>query len=79
MIVRALLCRYMKVEVRNLSYISNELDEGNVCPACPKVIAKYIAPVGRSHSCFAIEKWKCDDLYGCSVWTSTKKICWTKS
>ena len=38
MIVKALLCRYMKVEVRNLSYISDELDEGNVCPACPKVI-----------------------------------------
>ena len=30
-------CRYMKVEVRNLSYISDEFDNGNICPACPKV------------------------------------------
>ena len=29
--------RYMKVEVRSLSYISDEFDKGNICPACPKV------------------------------------------
>lgn len=28
--------RYMKIELRHLSYITDELDNGNVCPACPK-------------------------------------------
>lgn len=27
----------MKVEVENLTYITAELDSGNICPACPKV------------------------------------------
>ena len=70
----------MKVEVRNLSYISDELDEGNVCPACPKVYTNNACMHNwKALFVFAIEKWKCDDLYGCSVWTSTKKVCWTKS
>lgn len=29
----------MKHELRNLSFISDELDNGNICPACPKVCA----------------------------------------
>ena len=31
-------CRFMKVELRHLSFISDKLDKGNTCPACPKVI-----------------------------------------
>lgn len=29
--------RYMKMELRHLTFINPELDGGNVCPACPKV------------------------------------------
>lgn len=32
-----LLCRFMKHEVRNLNFICEGLDNGNICPACPKV------------------------------------------
>ena len=32
-----LLYRYMRHELRHLFYISEDLDQGNVCPACPKV------------------------------------------
>ena len=35
MIVHAI--RYMKMELRHLTFINPELDGGNVCPACPKV------------------------------------------
>ena len=28
----------MKVDLRNMAFVSTELDCGNVCPACPKVI-----------------------------------------
>ena len=28
--------RYMKVELRHLSFVSSELDNGSVCPACSK-------------------------------------------
>ena len=33
--------RYMKVELRNLRYLSGDLDSGNTCPACPKVSRAY--------------------------------------
>ncbi len=29
--------RWMKVELRHLTFVRQELDEGNVCPACPKI------------------------------------------
>ena len=31
------LCRFMKHEVGNLNFICEGLDNGNICPACPKV------------------------------------------
>jgi len=30
--------RFFKVELRHLNYLCKELDKGNVCPACPKVV-----------------------------------------
>ena len=38
------LYRYLKVELRHLGYLSGELDGGNMCPACPKVISTYTLP-----------------------------------
>ena len=32
--------RYMKHEVRQLKFVANDLDSGNVCPACPTRDAK---------------------------------------
>lgn len=33
-----LLCRFLKHNLRHLSYINENLDHGNVCPACPQVV-----------------------------------------
>ena len=30
--------RFMKHNLRNLSYITGKLDSGNICPACPQVL-----------------------------------------
>ena len=32
--------RYMKHEVRQLKFVANDLDSGNICPACPTRDAK---------------------------------------
>lgn len=29
----------MKVELRHLNFLCSDLDRGNVCPACPKVLS----------------------------------------
>lgn len=31
------MCRAMKHELRHPAYLCEQLDKGNVCPACPKV------------------------------------------
>jgi len=30
--------RIFKHDLRHLHFLSNDLDNGNVCPACPKVV-----------------------------------------
>lgn len=36
-VVMFIYSRFFKHELRHLSYLSTDLDNGNVCPACPKV------------------------------------------
>ena len=31
------ILRWLKVELRHMTTLCSDLDQGNVCPACPKV------------------------------------------
>ena len=38
-IFNVLSLRFFKHQMRHLSHLSSDLDHGNICPACPKVIS----------------------------------------
>ncbi len=62
----------MKHEMRHLSYVSDKLDQGNVCPACPEVIwTLYVnAPfmLMPMHARVIIGRWQSTGWF---VWTSS--------
>ena len=75
------LYRYLKAELRHLSYLSGELDSGNICPACPKVNSTYTLPQNIAGLDkyqvwlipYVIGNWECCSFHGCSVWTPKEK------
>ena len=77
MCVHTYVCRFLKHNLRDLHYIAKDLDAGNVCPACPKVLV--LAVDGTDvyfYNATLTEKWKISVHNGWSSWSPTKKECW---
>ena len=61
-----------------MHFICSDLDNGNVCPACPKV------SVFVSYTCMLSSKViigirKLVPVHGCLIWATSQEGCWEKS